>query len=190
MDEDFQLLESFKKGDDKSFEQLVTKHKSRVFNIVYSITGNRHEADEIAQEVFLKVYLSAGSFKHKSSFSTWLYRITVNKCLDSLKRNKPVSLESELNYEESLKLKDVLDSREESPEDKMIKKEGQEIIQKILNSLPQKYRVAWTLREIENFTYTEISQIMNISINKVKVWLYRARLKLKEKLLLRTGEEL
>ncbi len=186
MNEDFELIRAFKKGNSKAFEELVHKYKDRVFNTIYSITGMPDQADDITQEVFIKVYYSLGSFKYKSSFSTWLYRITVNKCLDTLRKNqkrtKIISLESELSLKESMKLKDVLDIKEENLEDKMIRKELQNTIQKILNAIPEKYRVIFTLKEIEHLSYDEISKVMNISIDKVKVWLFRARQKLKEKL--------
>ena len=86
MEEDLELLGRFKKGDQHAFEFLVRKYKSTVFNTIYSIIGNTQEADDITQEVFLSVYTKAGSFKGESSFSTWLYRITVNKCVDELRK--------------------------------------------------------------------------------------------------------
>jgi len=185
MEEDFELLAKFKKGDRQAFELLVRKHKTTVFNTIYSIIGNAQEADDIAQEVFLKVYTKAGSFKGKSSFSTWLYRITVNKCVDELRKinNKVISYETEFNEEEKLKLKDVLASKEKDSTEELRQKELQDIIQKAMNSLPEKYRIILTLREIEGLSYNEISQIMKISLDKVKIWLLRARQKLKEKLL-------
>lgn len=184
MEEDFELLAKFKKGDQQAFELLVRKYKTTVFNTIYSIMGNAQEADDIAQEVFLKVYTKADSFKGKSSFSTWLYRITVNRCVDELRRrkNKIISYETEFNQEEKLKLKDVLASRENDITEKLRQKELQDIIQKAMNSLPEKYRIILTLKEIEGLSYKEISQIMKISLAKVKIWLFRARQKLKGKL--------
>ena len=184
MEEDFELLAKFKKGDQQAFELLVRKYKTTVFNTIYSVMGNAQEADDIAQEVFLKVYTKADSFKGESSFSTWLYRITVNRCIDELRRrkNKIISYEIEFNQEEKLKLKDVLASRENDITEKLRQKELQDIIQKAMNSLPEKYRIILTLREIEGLSYNEISQIMKISLAKVKIWLFRARQKLKEKL--------
>lgn len=184
MEEDFELLAKFKKGDQHAFELLVRKYKTIVYNTIYSIIGDAQEADDIAQEVFLKVYTKAGSFKGKSSFSTWLYRITVNRCVDELrKRNdKIISYETEFNEEEKLKLKDVLASREKDGSEELRQKELQDIIQKAMNSLPEKYRIILTLKEMEGLSYIEISKIMKISLAKVKIWLFRARQKLKEKL--------
>lgn len=184
MEEDFELLAKFKKGDQQAFELLVRKYKTTVFNTIYSIIGNAQEADDIAQEVFLKVYTKADSFKGESSFSTWLYRITVNRCVDELRRrkNKIISYETEFNQEEKLKLKDVLASGENDITEKLRQEELQDIVQKAMNSLPEKYRIILTLKEIEGLSYKEISQIMKISLAKVKIWLFRARQKLKGKL--------
>lgn len=184
MEEDFELLAKFKKGDRQAFELLVRKYKTTVFNTIYSIMGNAQEADDTAQEVFLKVYTKADSFKGESSFSTWLYRITVNRCVDELRRrkNKIISYETEFNQEEKLKLKDVLASRENDITEKLRQKELQDIIQKAMNSLPEKYRIILTLKETKGLSYKEISQIMKISLAKVKIWLFRARQKLKGKL--------
>jgi len=184
MEEDFKLLARFKKGDQQAFELLVRKYKMVVFNTVYSIMGNTQEADDIAQEVFLKVYTKAGSFKGESSFSTWLYRITVNRCLDELRKRKIkiISYETEFSQDEKLRLKDVLASREEDITEDLRKKELQDVIQKAMNSLPEKDRIILTLKEIEGLSYNEISKVMKISLGKVKIWLFRARQKLKEKL--------
>jgi len=184
VEEDSQLLARFKKGDEHAFELLVRKYKTPVFNTVYSIIGNTQETDDIAQEVFLKVYTKAGSFKGESSFSTWLYRITVNACLDELRKRKykTISYEAEIDQEEKLKLKDVLAGKEEDITEDLRKKELQDIIQKAMNSLPEKDRIILTLKEIEGLSYNEISQIMKISLAKVKVWLFRARQKLRGKL--------
>ncbi|MBA7505930.1 RNA polymerase sigma-H factor [subsurface metagenome] len=184
MEKDFELLAKFKKGDQQAFELLVRKYKTTVFNTIYSIIGNAQEADDIAQEVFLKVYTKADSFKGESSFSTWLYRITVNRCVDELRRrkNKIISYETEFNQEEKLKLKDVLASGENDITEKLRQEELQDIVQKAMNSLPEKYRIILTLKEIEGLSYKEISQIMKISLAKVKIWLFRARQKLKGKL--------
>jgi len=184
MEEDFQLLAKFKKGDQHAFELLVRKYKMAVFNTIYSIIGNAQEADDIAQEVFLKVYTKVGSFKGKSSFSTWLYRVTVNRCVDELRKrnNKIISYETEFDEEEKLRLRDILAGKEGNITEGLIKEELEVIVQKAMNSLPEKDRVILTLKEIEGLSYNEISKIMKISLDKVKIWLFRARQKLKEKL--------
>lgn len=190
METDRELIEAFKKGDQEAFAQLITKYKQTVFRAIYSLVPRQAEADDLAQEVFLQVYDSIDSYKYKSAFSTWLYRITVNKCYYELRKKKRhVSLEAELSdtagkHEgEALKMKDLLVDDQESAEDRMINKETQELVRKLLGTLPEKYRMILTLKEIENLSYLEIARIMDISMDKVKVWLFRARLQLREKLL-------
>ena len=183
--DDGDLLEKFKKGDTRAFELILKKYKDRVYNTVYSILGNVREVDDVAQEVFIEAYKSLKSFRGDSAFSTWIYRVAVNKSLDELrkrKRNIFVSYENEIAEEGSLKLKDVLKSGEEGLIEKLQKKEVQEIVQGMIESLPEKYRVVLVLKDIEGLSYREISQAMKVSSSKVSVWLFRAREKLKEKL--------
>jgi len=184
MEEDSVLLARVREGDREAFGELVSKHKTAVFSAIYSIIGNTQETEDIAQEVFINAYTTAGSFKGKSSFSTWLYRITVNKCMDYLrKRKRKEHYEVELDKEEGLKLKGLAMNSADSGYQNTERQELQEIIQKVLNSLPEKYRVILVLREIEELSYQEIARVMKVSVNKVKVLLFRARQKMKEKLL-------
>jgi len=184
MAEDFELLDKIKKGDPQAFEEIVKKYKMNVFNTIYSVMGNIQDADDIMQDVFIKVYDTIGKFKGQSSFSTWLYRITVNKCIDEIRKrkNKFLSYESELNEEETFKLKNVISDEAIDVIDELRKKEIEEIVRKTIDLLPEKFRIVLTLREIDNLSYKEISDVMNVSVNRVKILLFRARQKLKEKL--------
>ncbi|OGS21932.1 MAG: hypothetical protein A2252_04135 [Elusimicrobia bacterium RIFOXYA2_FULL_39_19] len=184
MQEDIKLLEAFKQGDMQAFETLVIKYKTPVFKAIYTIVGNVQEADDIAQEVFIKVFNNAGSFKFQSSFYTWLYRITYNECFDYMKKHKKkfVSLESELNDEELTSLLDILKDDSVSIENQLISTELQGLVIKELNSLPEKYAKVLTLIELQQLSYKETAELMNISVNKLKVWMFRARTKLKNKL--------
>ena len=185
---DVELVRLAKEGQISAFESLVEKYKDKVFNIAYSFTSNYTESDDIAQNVFLKVFRYLGNFKEDSAFSTWLYRIAVNECYNGLKgRTKnTISIETELPGGENVYLKDVLQDKSADIESLSESKEAQEKVRKALLKLPEKYRIILTLREIENISYEEIAQIMKISDAKVKVWLFRGRNKLK-KLLTTTG---
>lgn len=182
MDEDFKFIEAFKHGDQQAFTALVTKYSNKVFARIYSIMDDANEADDIAQEVFLHVFYSLNSFRGKSLFSTWLYRITVNECLQVLRKrkNKPFSIETALNENEHLKLQDILKSNEENAENKLLREERERLAMKLLKALPDRFRVVLTLRKMEGLSYREIAENMGISVNTVKVWLFRARMKLKE----------
>ncbi|MEW6040939.1 MAG: RNA polymerase sigma factor [Elusimicrobiota bacterium] len=160
-----------------NFDDIVKNYKNRVFDTIYSIAGNSPEADDIAQEVFLKVYKNLHKFRADSSLPTWIYRITVNTCLDKLrkKNRENIFLETELNEMEKKHVKEAV--IEDFPDPHLT-----ESVQKALNSLPDKYRIIITLKEIDGLSYKEISEVMKISIHKVKVWLFRARKQFKTKL--------
>ncbi|MCL2390845.1 MAG: sigma-70 family RNA polymerase sigma factor [Endomicrobia bacterium] len=178
---DIQLVKLAKEGHLNAFESLITKYKDKVFNIAFSFTSNYSESDDITQNVFLKVYSNLDSFEEKSAFSTWLYRISVNECYNGLKKRKKntVSLETEVKNKDDISLKDVLADPNANVEQNSISAETQSMIRKALLELPEKYRMIVTLRDIEDISYEEIAQIMKISDAKVKVWLFRARNKLK-----------
>jgi len=182
MDKDIELIKQFKSGDKRAFEQIVQGYKNIVFNTCFSITGNRAMCEDITQEVFIKIYNSITGFKKKSSLSTWIYRITVNTALNELrkKKNEFIPLETNINADEKLKLEDVLKSNEPGLTG-MEKQEISEMAQKMLNSLPEKYRIIIVLKEIDGLSYNEIADTMKISVGKVKIWLFRARQMLKEK---------
>ncbi|MFH0886664.1 MAG: sigma-70 family RNA polymerase sigma factor [bacterium] len=184
MDEDIALLNLFKNGSMESFEQIVTKYKNKVFKIIYSIVRDANEADDVAQEVFFKVYRSAASFKGRCSFYTWLYRISVNESLLRLRSKKKsvISLDSTSSQDKISDIKEHLSSSDESPEAVLIREELRESIYRVLNTIPDKYRTVVILRNMNDLSYKEISETMNISVNKVKTWLFRARKMLTSKL--------
>lgn len=183
-DQDMELIELFKKGDVQAFEQIVVKYKAKIAGTVYSIINSSQDVEDVVQDIFLIVYKSIHSFKGNSSFSTWLYRITINRCFYELKKrkHKVSSIEDYLNEEETLQISDILRSPEENLEDKIINDELRTTIHKILDTLPEKYRIIFILKNINGLSYKEIAQTMNISMNKVKVWLFRAREKLEDRL--------
>ncbi|MDR1696274.1 MAG: sigma-70 family RNA polymerase sigma factor [Endomicrobium sp.] len=178
---DIQLVKLAKDGHLNAFESIITRYKDKVFNIAFSFTSSHSESDDVAQNVFLKVYSNLNSFEEKSAFSTWLYRITVNECYNVLNKRKSntVSIETELAGKDNLSLKEVLADPKSDVEQNFLSAETQSIIRKALLELPEKYRMIVTLRDIEDISYEEIAQIMEISDAKVKVWLFRARSRLK-----------
>jgi RNA polymerase sigma factor, sigma-70 family len=182
--DDLQLISFAREGRLEAFESLITKYKDKIYNIAYSYTANHSESDDITQNVFLKVYSNLDSFKGNSAFSTWLYRITVNECYNGLKKRKNnlLSLDAQIKETGEACLKDIIADSKSNAEETALKTETQIRIRKTVLSLPDKYRMIITLRDIEDIPYGEISKIMNISQDKVKVWLFRARNKLKENL--------
>jgi RNA polymerase sigma-70 factor (ECF subfamily) len=169
MDQDLELIAKFKSGDLGGFEMLVKKYQNMVVNVVYSLTANRHDAEDIAQDVFMKVYHNISSFRAEAKFSSWLYRIAVNTSYDYLRRNKlkPVSIDEFENF-------DIADTRQNG--DLL----AQELVQQALTKIPYEYRSALVLKEIEGLSYQEIAEALKISIGTVESRIFRGRQMLKD----------
>lgn len=180
MNEDSLCIERFLAGDAEGFTMLVRKYQDRVLNIVYSLIGKDRESEDIMQEVFLKVYHSLSSFKQRSQFSTWLYRIVVNTAYDFLRKRKNF-VSDEVAMEKSATIYD-------SPADALLKKEKEAILEKVLANIPLKYRTALVLKDIEGLSYSQISEVLGCSIGTVESRIYRARQFLKEGLLKLGGD--
>ena len=165
LDDDFSLIKRFIEGDESTFNTLVQRHKEKVRNIIYLTLGNNDQVDDIAQEVFLTVYKNLNSFRFESQFTTWLYRITVNKCKDYLRKIKIRNIfspikenENELGYNPSSDDSDI-----------------KEIVHKAISKLPDKLRIPLMLKDIEGLSYQEISESIQCEIGTVKSRIFRAR---------------
>jgi RNA polymerase sigma-70 factor (ECF subfamily) len=178
-DEDLSIIERVLSGDVKSFELLVRKYQKRIYFLALRMTKNHDVADELAQESFVKAYLSLVSFQKGKSFYTWLYRITVNLILNYLKHASfSVSLDSPSG-------RAFLESIPRSPDQltKLVSAEQMEIFQNTLDGLPHTQKTIFMLRTYDNFSYERISEIMGCSVGTVMSRLHRARSKLREALL-------
>ncbi|WP_334300592.1 RNA polymerase sigma factor [Alkaliphilus flagellatus] len=175
------LIEQSKAGDIDSFEQLIAAHQKKAFNIAYRILGNLEDANDVTQEALIKAYRGIRNFNGKSSFSTWLYTIVNNACIDFIRKNRKTNvtyLDREYETEEgSYKLQ--VYGNEETPEELFEKKEVQKLVHEAINKLSYEHRRIIVLRDIEQFSYQEISQILNCSEGTVKSRINRARSNLK-----------
>lgn len=165
LDDDFSLIKRFIEGDESTFSVLVTRHKEKVRNIIFITISKPDLVDDIAQEVFLTVYKNLSKFRFESQFTTWLYRITVNKCKDYLRKIKIRNIftpikdsEAELSYTTA-------------PENMDVK----EIVQKAISKLPDKLRIPLLLKDIEGLSYQEIAESVQCEIGTVKSRIFRAR---------------
>ena len=181
-DPDIELMLNFKKGDVNAFQMLFDKYKKRVINYCYRFSGNHAIAEELAQETFIRVYQGAGRYRPKARFSTWIFKIATNVCLNELRkpvyRNKVESLDN-LNGHEGTELKN---GGPKSVHEDLEDNETQHVIRKAMKALPEKQRAALLLRIDEEFSYKEIGKQMGCSENHVKILIYRAREKLKDML--------
>ncbi|MDQ7822263.1 MAG: sigma-70 family RNA polymerase sigma factor [Candidatus Eremiobacteraeota bacterium] len=178
--EESRLLERVKKGEPGAFESLITTYQESVFNSIYHILQNVPDIDDIAQEVFIRIYRSIGSFRGDSALSTWIYRITVNCCKDRIAHMQKERTESlVIMSEEGEKPREIPDHTAD-PQKVYSEKEFAAYLKSAIRSLPENYRIALTLREFEDLPYEEIGKVLNTTPNASKNLVYRAKMKLKE----------
>lgn len=168
LDDDFSLIKQFIDGDELVFSELVKRHKEKVRNIIYLTLSNTDSVDDIGQEVFITVYKHLKNFRFESQFTTWLYRITINKCKDHLRKKNIRSI--------FLPLKDDEPVFESISEDTDIK----HIVGNAIATLPDKLRIPLVLKDLEGFSYQEIADTMECEIGTVKSRIFRAREALKK----------
>ena len=166
-----------------SYEVLVQRHMNRVYNIVYRVVNQKEEAEDITQEVFVKVYNSLRKFDQKSSFSTWLYRIATNSALDAfdkLKRHgherSTTSVRSGHDGEDEIDALSLHESPTPGPEAQAVQAELRECIQRVLRTLDLEHRRMLLLRDFEDLSYDEIANIVEARLSAVKMRIHRARL--------------
>tara|TARA_B100000809_G_scaffold234129_1_gene251365 strand:- start:8779 stop:9366 length:588 start_codon:yes stop_codon:yes gene_type:complete len=167
------LIKKALEGDSKAFGQLVQKYQAFVFTIVIRIVKVREEAEEVAQDTFIKAYESLSSFRGDSKFSSWLYSIAYRKALDALRKNKKINnleLIEEITEDDTSTIENALTYIEE--------KERKEVIQKCIKELPEQEAAIITFFYFEELSIKEISKITELSEDNVKVKLFRSRKKM------------
>jgi RNA polymerase sigma-70 factor, ECF subfamily len=175
--DDIERAERFKSGDGAAFEELVQLYQDRIYSLCRYMLQNRHDAEDAAQDTFIKAYRNLQNFKSKASFYTWLYRIAVNTCLDRQKRPFWESLfKWSENGEESVI---EIPSNKPSPEKLCETNQLADALQIALNTLSQKLRVVIILREIDGLAYEEIAEVLEVSVGTVKSRISRAKEEMK-----------
>jgi RNA polymerase sigma-70 factor (ECF subfamily) len=183
-DPDVQRMLEFQGGSKSAFEALMQKYYPRVLNFIYRFLVSREIAEDLTQEVFLRVYKSAPRYKPKSQFQTWLYTIAKNICLNELRKNKDLvtSLDEPIFSANDQMQRQLADPNRAGPYEDLIQKEKATLIRRAINELPENQRMAIILRRYDNFSYAEIAATLNVSDKAVKSLLSRAKVKLKDKL--------
>ncbi|MBZ0170664.1 ECF RNA polymerase sigma-E factor [Candidatus Methylomirabilis lanthanidiphila] len=182
---DQDLVEQIKAGDDAAFEALLERYRDRVYRLVISFTRNPADAEEVLQDVFLTIYRKIASFEHRSAFSTWLYRITVNTALMKLRGRGPVqeSIDEYLPQftRDGRHARMVVDFTQ-GPEKQLLRKEREQVVREVIEALPPDYKVVLVLRDLEGLSNEEVAEVIGASVLAVKARLHRARLVLRGKL--------
>ncbi|MEI6506983.1 MAG: RNA polymerase sigma factor [Bacteroidota bacterium] len=180
--DDDHIIQKLKSGDQSAFYALIKSYENRVMQTCYKFFLNKEDAEDLSQEVFLEIFQSIHSFRGNSKFSTWIYRITITKCLDEIKRrNRKKRIDS---FKQMLHIDDVTNwiTGGVMPDKNIHQHDNMKQILMALNTLPDSQRIAFTLSKIEGYTNKEIAEIMNTTTNAVELLVSRAKKK--------TGDEL
>jgi RNA polymerase sigma-70 factor (ECF subfamily) len=177
--EEAALVRRVQAQDEMAFREIVDRYQAKVFSIIYGILRNRNDAEDIAQQVFAKIYFSIKNFDFRSSLLTWIYKITVNECYDYLrkKRVRKLVYESDFTAEDSLLMENSEPSMDlKAPVDVQLAQ--RDLITKLLSKISDEDRSLILLKEVEGHSVEELSQMTGMNENTIKVKLFRARQKL------------
>ncbi len=179
-----QLMLRFQAGEEQAFAQLFEAHQRTVLNIVYRYLGNQSEAEDLAQEVFIRVYRSKERYSPQARFTTWLFRITANLCLN-YQRDKKRRYQESLYYAapgEAGEARELENPRSVNPEREIETSEREQAVREAINALPETQRLAVILNRYEELSYKQVALSLDLTEKAVKSLLHRARLALREKL--------
>ena len=183
MNQEQQWIRAAQQGDSAAFEQLLLLYQQKIYHLALRTCGDPHDAEEATQEAFLSAWKNLPSFRGESSFSTWLYRLTVNACNDLFRKNKASAANVALEDEEAaLQVPDTAPG----PEESLQRKETQRAVQDALQQLSDEHRQVLLLRELQQLSYDEIAAVLDMDLGTVKSRIHRARNQLRE-ILLKTG---
>jgi RNA polymerase sigma-70 factor (ECF subfamily) len=184
--EETELIEQIKNHEEKAYGIFIGLHKDVVFRICMSFVNSREDAEELTQDVFVEAFTNICSFKKEAKIQTWLYRIAINKSLNSKRKHKNNSLLERLGLSLSVdrKLQQQHQSEvEDSREEKMIVEENNKILYYSIAKLKDDQRIAFTLNKVDGFSYAEVAEIMKISVASVESLIHRGKKKLQGELL-------
>jgi RNA polymerase sigma-70 factor (ECF subfamily) len=172
---DAELVARARQGDEAAFEQLVLRHQRYAFNLAYRVLGDYAEAEDVTQEAFVRVWRGLSGFRGQARFTTWLYRIVHNLCLNRLPGLRRELLQTE-------PLEEMLANPDPSPADLFDVRERLAFLHAQLDRLPEKYRLVLTLRYLQHLSYAEVAAALDVPMGTVKTHIHRARRLLRERL--------
>ncbi len=175
---DLVLVEKVLNGDKIAFGELIEKYQKQIYSLTYRLTNNADDAQDLAQEVFIKVYQVLSKYDKDRPFFPWLYRVATNVCYTELRR-KP---NGEVSLEKVIEVGSLIPISPEQPEEEYVQNETQELVQQALAALPENYRIPMVLRYLEELSYQEIADAMELPLTTIETRLYRGRILLQKKL--------
>ena len=182
MDRIRELVKQAQKNDLGAFEELVRIYKDRIYGLCYQLTNNQADAQDLAQEVFIRAYTGLASFRNEADFGTWLHRIAVNQWINfkrKQKRHTLISLDAPIQTSEGEMTREVAVA-EEDPQEIYEQMELQGFVRKALDQLSAEHRTVLVLRELQGYSYDEIASVVGCTLGTVKSRINRARQALKE----------
>ncbi|MDH4085226.1 MAG: sigma-70 family RNA polymerase sigma factor [Nitrospira sp.] len=177
--DDAHLVARSLKQDHEAFGQLIERHASTIVSLAYRMVGNRAEAEDLAQEAFLTAFKALSTFRSDSKFSTWLYRIGVNKCKDWLRAKRPGKGPADLDVDEAL---DTHVAEMRTPERLLSQQQVAQELEQAIQRLPPLYREAFVLKHVEGCSYEEMQAVLGVSSDTLKMRVYKGRLQLSREL--------
>ena len=177
------LIEKSKQGDVEAFEQLITSYQKKIVNLSYRMLGNMSVAEDAAQDIFIRVFRSISGFNEQSTFSTWIYRIATNVCLDMLRKKKRQNEKNTISIhrgEENDEYELQIEDNQPSPYERAQKNAAMQALEKALNQLGDEQKMVIILRDINGLSYEEIAEITNCTLGTVKSRINRSRLTLRK----------
>ncbi|MDD9267059.1 RNA polymerase sigma factor SigW [Paenibacillus sp. GCM10023248] len=177
------LAKLARNGDRNAFAELVELYKDKIFHLAYRMLNNKQEAEDAVQETFLRVYTNLHRYDENQKFSTWIFRIGTNLCIDKLRRRKNTySLDAEMPDGEGNDYYAMLPSNEDTPEKQIMVSETQEQIRRAIATLPEKYKSIVVLRYLQDMSLQEISEVLDMPVTTIKTRVHRGREYLRKRL--------
>jgi RNA polymerase sigma-70 factor (ECF subfamily) len=178
------LAKLARNGDRGAFAELVDLYKDKIYHLAYRMLNNKHEAEDAVQETFLRVYTNLHRYDEQQKFSTWIFRIGTNHCIDRLRKRKhsAYSLDAEMPDGEGNDYYSMLPGNEDTPEKQIILSETQLQIRKAIDALPEKYKSVVILRYLQDMSLQEISDVLDMPVTTVKTRVHRGREYLRKRL--------
>lgn len=180
---DIDLIDRALEGDQQAYKEILTRYRNPLYNLLYRMVHNKMETEDLVQEAFIKAFASLASFNDEYAFSTWLYKIAINNCIDHFRKKKlkTFSLDKPISSKDG-EIRREFPDPSYRPDKTLLSKEKDKLIEEAIQNLPEKYRISIVLRHNEDKSYEEISQILNIPLGTVKARIFRAREMLKRQL--------
>ncbi len=184
-DPDALLMTRFQRGDDAAFEQILDKYQGLIVNFIYKIVNNRAEAEELAQEVFLRMHRAKRSYEPRARLAAWIYKIATNVSLRALEQSRRMPVRAVREDADGRTTDPLLDHPDpaDDAETTLVRGETGAVIRRAIESLPERERIAVVLRRYEELSYAEIAAAMDCSEAAVKTYLHRGKLRLRQRLL-------